>query len=212
MSRLVATFKDHGLADDCKDRIECGIEKCGYAFPSGIVELIMLASLDHGMHGQVMFAGMGNIPYYYGWTDPCDVSVIEVTRGSEITYEMWLPNPQGFWAADKVVRGVKCISKEEIKKIMNDQFGNKTNPYEDTDTMVSHPPHYQSASGLETIDVIEAFTANLSGIEATDTGNILRYICRWKQKNGIQDLKKILWYTQHLIAHLEEKEKEGASK
>jgi len=103
-------------------------------------------------------------------------------------------------------------SREEIKKNMNEQFGNKKSPYEDTDTMVSHPPHYESSSGLRTIDVIEAFTEKLSGIEATDTGNIIRYICRWKQKNGIQDLKKIMWYTQHLIDHLEEKEKEGASK
>ena len=69
--------------------------------------------------------------------------------------------------------------------------------------MVSHPPHYQTKSGLETIDVIEAFTEGLNGIEATDTGNILKYACRWKHKNGIQDLKKIIWYAQHLINHLE---------
>lgn len=77
--------------------------------------------------------------------------------------------------------------------------------YESDDKMVSHPDHYQSASGLEVIDVIEAFTANLKGIEATDTGNILKYACRWKQKNGVQDLKKIIWYAQHLIDHLEHK-------
>ncbi len=40
---------------------------------------------------------------------------------------------------------------------------------------VSHPAHYIS-NGLETIDVIEAFTKDLSGIEATDTGNIIKYI------------------------------------
>ena len=44
--------------------------------------------------------------------------------------------------------------------------------------MVSHPPHYQSETGLEVIDVIEAFTFDLKGIEATDTGNIIKYICR----------------------------------
>lgn len=59
----------------------------------------------------------------------------------------------------------------------------------------------------EVIDVIEAFTFDLKGIEATDTGNIIKYACRWKNKNGIQDLKKIMWYTQHLIDHLEKKEK-----
>lgn len=81
--------------------------------------------------------------------------------------------------------------------------------YESDDRMVSHPDHYVSEAGLEVIDVIEAFTAGLDGIEATDTGNVIKYICRWKQKNGIQDLKKIMWYTQHLIDHLEKKEKEN---
>lgn len=78
--------------------------------------------------------------------------------------------------------------------------------YECEDKLVSHPPHYQSSNGIEVIDVIEAFTEGLEGIEATDTGNIIKYICRWKKKNGIQDLKKIIWYAQHLIDILEAKE------
>ena len=47
--------------------------------------------------------------------------------------------------------------------------------YESPDKMVSHPAHYQSETGLEVIDVIEAFTFDLKGIEATDTGNIIKY-------------------------------------
>ena len=82
--------------------------------------------------------------------------------------------------------------------------------YESTDKMVSHPAHYQSETGLEVIDVIEAFTFDLKGIEATDTGNVIKYICRWKNKNGIQDLKKAMWYLQHLIEHVEKLEKENA--
>ena len=82
--------------------------------------------------------------------------------------------------------------------------------YECDDQFVSHPPHYQSTTGIEVIDVIEAFTENLSGIEATDTGNIIKYACRWKQKGGLQDLKKIRWYVQHLIDHLEKKKPEKA--
>lgn len=68
---------------------------------------------------------------------------------------------------------------------------------------VSHPAHYIS-NGLETIDVIEAFTKDLSGIEATDTGNIIKYICRWKHKNGLQDLEKAQWYLNHLIGKVKE--------
>ena len=71
--------------------------------------------------------------------------------------------------------------------------------YECDDKMVSHPSHYQSETGLEVIDVIEAFTAKLKGIQATDTGNIIKYICRWKNKNGIEDIKKAIWYLNKLI-------------
>ena len=81
--------------------------------------------------------------------------------------------------------------------------------YECDDKMVSHPSHYQSETGLEFIDVIEAFTFDLKGIEATDTGNILKYMCRWKQKNGLQDLKKARWYLDHLIEHVQKLEEEN---
>ena len=81
--------------------------------------------------------------------------------------------------------------------------------YEIKDKMVSHPPHYQSETGLEVIDVIEAFTFDLMGIEATDTGNVLKYMCRWKAKNGLQDLEKAQWYLTHLIEHIRKLEKEN---
>lgn len=81
--------------------------------------------------------------------------------------------------------------------------------YESEDKMVSHPNHYQGKNGMEVIDVIEAFTADLKGIEATDTGNIIKYACRWSRKNKIQDLEKIIWYAQHLIEHLKNKEAEN---
>ena len=80
--------------------------------------------------------------------------------------------------------------------------------YESTDKMVSHPSHYQSKSGLEVINVIEAFTEGLEGIEAVDTGNVIKYICRWKDKNGVQDLEKAMWYIQHLIDHLIKEDEE----
>ena len=77
--------------------------------------------------------------------------------------------------------------------------------YESTDKMVSHPDHYQAENGMEVINVIEAFTAGLTGVEAYDAGNIIKYACRWSKKNGIQDLEKIIWYATHLIEHLKRK-------
>lgn len=81
--------------------------------------------------------------------------------------------------------------------------------YESKDVMVSHPAHYQSETGLEVIDVIEAFTFDLKGIEATDTGNVLKYMCSWKNKNGVQDLEKARWYLEHLIDHVKLLEEEN---
>jgi hypothetical protein len=77
-----------------------------------------------------------------------------------------------------------------------------------TEDNVNHPQHYQSKSGLETIDVIEAFTEDLVGGEATNTGNVLKYMCRWKSKNGLEDLKKARWYLDRLIGIVEKRDEE----
>ena len=71
-----------------------------------------------------------------------------------------------------------------------------------TDYLVN-PKHYKSDKGLECIDCIEGVVEGLTGIEATDTGNIIKYIWRWKNKDGVNDLKKAQWYINHLIAHVE---------
>lgn len=71
--------------------------------------------------------------------------------------------------------------------------------------VIYEPRHYKSKKGLETIDVIEAFTEDLDGMKAVCQGHILRYICRWPKKNGLEDLKKAQFYLDHLIM-LEERE------
>ena len=68
--------------------------------------------------------------------------------------------------------------------------------------LVNHPAHYKSKAGLETIDVIDAFTSDLIGTEAVCTANVIKYICRWKHKNGLQDLEKAKWYLEHLINYM----------
>ena len=68
---------------------------------------------------------------------------------------------------------------------------------------VNHPDHYQLGNGMETRELIEAATADLQGIEAFDIGNAMKYLTRFKHKNGKQDLEKAVWYIQHLIAHMD---------
>lgn len=63
---------------------------------------------------------------------------------------------------------------------------------------VNHPTHYTSGK-VECIDALESATINLIGIEAICTANAIKYLWRWKQKNGVEDLKKALWYINRLI-------------
>lgn len=65
---------------------------------------------------------------------------------------------------------------------------------------VNHPNHYQSETGLEVIDVIKAFTSELSGEEAFCIGNAIKYICRYSKKNGVEDLEKAKWYIDRAIS------------
>lgn len=36
-------------------------------------------------------------------------------------------------------------------------------------------------------------------------GNVVKYVSRWRSKNGIEDLKKAQWYIERLITIQEEK-------
>ena len=76
------------------------------------------------------------------------------------------------------------------------------------DDLVHQPNHYQSSSGLEVKTVIKAFTEHLIGHEAVYTGNVIKYICRWKKKDGLRDLKKAKEYIEYLIEEVENEEKE----
>lgn len=79
-----------------------------------------------------------------------------------------------------------------------------------TEDVVNHPKHYISKNGIETIDVIDAWTEGLEGIVAVDTANVIKYISRWHKKNGIEDLKKARWYLNHLISEIERRMKEDS--
>lgn len=72
---------------------------------------------------------------------------------------------------------------------------------------VNHPNHYKTSSGLEAIDVIDAFTEDLKGYESVYTSQVLKYTLRWKHKNGVEDLEKANWYLTRLINKLKEADK-----
>lgn len=65
--------------------------------------------------------------------------------------------------------------------------------------MVNSPPHYNQA-GIECIDAIRAATSD--GYEYYLQGNIIKYLWRYRYKNGVQDLEKAQWYLQKLIEEI----------
>lgn len=70
------------------------------------------------------------------------------------------------------------------------------------DDAVNHPSHY-TAGKVECIDAIAAATVGLEGLEAICTGTAIKYLFRWKRKNGPEDLRKARWYIDRLLAELE---------
>lgn len=167
----------------------------------------------------------------YRWVDLSNADVKKTTSGCILEF----PDLPGILCSDKFIENLsKELTKAKspvfhetslediMKATSNDKKWNSEKgsrkPFimgfdvseHSFGSAVNHPNHYQSESGLEVIDVIDAFTDGLDGVEAFDTGNIIKYICRWKKKNGIEDLEKAKWYLENLIKEVKEKENEDA--
>lgn len=63
---------------------------------------------------------------------------------------------------------------------------------------VNSPSHY-CKGGLECIEAIRAACEGLEGAEAYYVGNVIKYVWRFKFKNGVEDLKKARKYLDWLI-------------
>ena len=58
-----------------------------------------------------------------------------------------------------------------------------------------NPNHYKQGS-IEVIDYILDQKFNYM------EGNVIKYVSRYKKKNGLEDLKKAQWYLQKLMLEL----------
>ena len=67
--------------------------------------------------------------------------------------------------------------------------------------MVNHPPHY-NARGRECLDAIRAATSD--GYQYYLQGNIVKYLWRYRYKNGMEDLKKAEFYLKRLMDEYDE--------
>ena len=70
---------------------------------------------------------------------------------------------------------------------------------------VNHPVHYNNGK-VECIEAIEAMLSETE-FEGYVRGNVIKYVWRFKYKDGLKDLKKAKWYLERLIASLDSSEK-----
>lgn len=68
---------------------------------------------------------------------------------------------------------------------------------------IHHPKHYalEGLEPYEAVDLIKSSTGN--GFEGYCIGNVLKYVIRYKKKNGIEDLKKARVHLNWVIDYLE---------
>tara|TARA_R110002020_G_scaffold431299_3_gene641311 strand:+ start:173 stop:478 length:306 start_codon:yes stop_codon:yes gene_type:complete len=69
---------------------------------------------------------------------------------------------------------------------------------------INHPDHYNI--GIECTDYIKSWDMNF--VE----GNIIKYVTRYRYKNGIKDLLKAQWYINDLISQMETTDKSKKDK
>jgi hypothetical protein len=68
-----------------------------------------------------------------------------------------------------------------------------------------NPKHYKRGK-VECIDAIESATIGKKGIEAVAVGNIIKYLWRYEEKGGLEDVQKCKWYLDKLIEVLKNKQ------
>jgi len=90
--------------------------------------------------------------------------------------------------------------EEYMKQRMMEEINGTVDRISDKLDMVNSPAHYNQA-GIECIDAIEAATGD--GYEYYLQGNIMKYVWRYRYKNGGEDLKKARWYLDKLITEVE---------
>ena len=85
---------------------------------------------------------------------------------------------------------------KEVRDMLNEEIAERVSC--GIVDVVNSPPHY-TAGGIEAIDAIKAAVATAPPVQAVFVANILKYVWRYREKNGKQDLLKARWYLDELI-------------
>jgi hypothetical protein len=118
------------------------------------------------------------------------------------------------WA--RVVEGLNGLSKEDMPVKGDPHFWPSFESNYDT---VNKPKHYMlfdqgdvtgyayAMKGIEVRDVIEKLVDKLppmQGMTVSDYVQMMQYLMRFMDKNGVEDLEKARWYLDKIIQSLED--------
>lgn len=108
------------------------------------------------------------------------------------------------WSVDKLAIAYDRVCKNGEARLDGDHLKNEeVKMDENVPDMVNHPKHYTQGN-IECIDALKAATVGKRGIEAICVANVIKYLWRYEEKNGIEDIRKAKWYIERLLKELEE--------
>ena len=104
-----------------------------------------------------------------------------------------------------IAYGTECLGKDKCHFYVENAFELSKEPKQPSEehNAVKHPNYY-CQGGIECIKAIEA-SMSPEGFQDYCKGNVMKYIWRWREKNGLEDLKKAQVYLGWII---ESKEKQ----
>ena len=145
---------------------------------------------------RIIIGGSAAKPYYsIQYFDPTD-------KEFHIGFSSYALNYVQEWLCEnfEIVNEPTCIPY-----ISPEDRVNQNDEVEPTNDAVQHPSHY-TQGGIECIDAIRA-SMTADGFCDYCKGNIVKYIWRWRDKGGVEDLRKASVYLDWLINAAEGKRK-----
>lgn len=108
------------------------------------------------------------------------------------------------WSDDKLTIAYDHVYKNSEARLDGSHLKNEDIKMDDNGPdVVNHPKHY-TQGGIECIDALKAATVGKRGIEAVCVANVIKYLWRFEEKNGIEDVCKAKWYIERLLKELKE--------
>lgn len=121
-------------------------------------------------------------------------------------YFVFLKNHTGMYAASRFEKVLDSTEHEELQNTLNKIMqgsritGSVFKPEE-----LQNTKRYKTSSGKQLFDVLEDDLLTYEELRGFYKANIYKYTHRYKEKNGIEDIKKVKIYADQLIK-LEEKQ------